>query len=276
MDIIGYVKDNCVIVTASNTPDLLEKFFLTAKEYFQTKDEVNVFEIMMDEHFQQISGPVYRFDCGSPSGVQSFVNYYGIEILRPQQAINKNAIMVDRGIQDKHDNANSMFTIGQIHGITTDDPWDKRSMHEKNSHSEPKGSKSRNDEMMTSDDSFSNEPAIKSSMGAHLLDNEVDNIVASVIRKVDGDEKNAILKMKFGFISQNFEVNWTGTSVTGESFINLLGDLATKKKYTMLTKAGEEPSFEVELMDQSFSSAAIMNADRNKLSTIFPHDHKEA
>lgn len=273
MDLIGYVDGNYVVVTASNTPDLLGKFFDTAAEYFQEKEEVNPLIAMTDDRLSKIKGDIFRFDCGSAKGCQDFAAYHGIELLSPTQAINKNHLMHEKGIRDRHEEANNLFTIGQIHGIASDDPWDKRSLHEKMNTRAPTGAKSRGDDMMTDDGSFAFDPAVKASLGASLSDNKVDNVVASVIRKVNGDENNAILKMHFGFIKKNIEVNWEGTSITGENFVNLLGELKTSTKYKPFFKAGQAPQFEVEMMDGSSKSVAIMNAEKTILTSIFPNDN---
>lgn len=274
MELFGYADNLSIVMTASNTEADLGKFFDHATEHFESKDEVDSFTTMMDPWMDQLKGSVFQFKFKDDAQMGSFVQYYGVAVVGNQAAVNKNVLMTERGIEDRYMEQNGMFTIAQVAGIASHDPWDTRSMHEKMNAKAPAGYKSRNDEMMTSDDSFSMEPAVKAAMGAHLLDNQVNNVVASVIRKVNGDENNAILKMKFNFISKNIEVKWDGTTIIGDAFINLLSELATSTKYKMFFKAGDTPTFEVELMDGSFSSVALMNSEKSAVSSVFPHDHK--
>lgn len=275
MDLYGYQHNALsIIVTASNSADDLGKFFDQATSHFQNKDELIPFLYPDDKHIQQIQGPVFCFEFADDAQMQQFIQLYAVVICKPQVAINYNTTMAEQGLEDKFAAENNLFTIGQVHNLTSDDPWDKRSLHEKLNGKAPSGYKTQRNDDMTSDDSFSMEPAMKAALGAHTSDNGAANVAASVIRKVNGDENNAILKMQFEFIKKNIEVKWEGTSVSGTNLINLLGDLATSSKYKPFFKVGSTPQFTLEMMDGSCTSPAIMNGDRTDISSIFPHDHK--
>lgn len=126
-----------LVVGAAESTAEFEKFcgdVLLAGKF--DADRASVMDMMIDDDFKGMKLPPLVIDFGNQDDLNKFIEENNITILKPNALVSHQQTMIDDEKEDPYAFAErtddtSGRTIAEIHGLDTNDEWDKRTEEEK-------------------------------------------------------------------------------------------------------------------------------------------------
>jgi hypothetical protein len=130
---------NLIVAAADSLVEMEELFTRTSGVAGLRLNRPTAADMMMDERFQSLKAipGVYEFDARPEQ--DTFADQYGITVIGPNKLVDRHTDMLEKleedpyflPSEDEDDPDRVKRTIGEMHGINKDDPWDKRSDEDK-------------------------------------------------------------------------------------------------------------------------------------------------
>lgn len=130
---------NLIVAAADTLVEMEDLFTRTSGVSGVRLARPSATDMLMDDRFQNMTTIPGVFEFDGRGEQDSFVEQYGITVVGPNKLADRHSDMMEKleedpyflPSEDEDDPDRVKRTIGELHGINADDPWDKRSDDDK-------------------------------------------------------------------------------------------------------------------------------------------------